>query len=92
MKFPLKFRYDPNDDNDDEKFNVVRETAEEELFGPTPADSEVWQRSSVIEGARIARGESSSSAQPRVGLASHRRGAHGMRMAQVKSVKRLKGR
>ena len=28
-----KFRYDPNDDNDDEKFNVVRETAEEGLFG-----------------------------------------------------------
>ena len=29
----LKFRYDLNDDNDDEKFNVVRETAEEEVFG-----------------------------------------------------------
>ena len=43
-------RYDPNDDNDDEKFNVVRETAEEEeeegeqLFGrmaPADVDEEI---------------------------------------------------
>ena len=51
-------RYDPNDDNDDEKFNVVRETAEEEeeeggeqLFGrmaPGEVEEEVPEATTTL--------------------------------------------